>query len=129
MCLEICSNFPRLITLCENFTLFWSCSPDCISVILNSIRIAHIIMFMQCKYTQENRKKTRKDQRKASKREREREREREGRERWERNTYAEINIPVRRSSLSEFIIVSPLHIQCIICLIHSDTLKYLFVSM
>ena len=27
--LEFCSNWLRLITLCENITLFWSCGPDC----------------------------------------------------------------------------------------------------
>ena len=25
---EFCSNWLRLITLCENITLFWSCGPD-----------------------------------------------------------------------------------------------------
>ena len=27
--LEFCSNWLRLITLCENITLFWTCGPDC----------------------------------------------------------------------------------------------------
>ena len=27
---ECCSNWLRLITLCENITLNWSCGPDCI---------------------------------------------------------------------------------------------------
>ena len=27
--MEFCSNWLRLITLCENVTLFWSCGPDC----------------------------------------------------------------------------------------------------
>ena len=30
MFLEFCRNWLRLITLCENITLFWSCGPDCI---------------------------------------------------------------------------------------------------
>ena len=28
--MEFCSNWLRLITLCENVTLFWSCGPDCL---------------------------------------------------------------------------------------------------
>ena len=27
--MEFCSNWLRLIKLCENVTLFWSCGPDC----------------------------------------------------------------------------------------------------
>ena len=30
--MEFCSNWLRLITLCENVTLFWSCGPDCIGL-------------------------------------------------------------------------------------------------
>ena len=37
--LEFCSNWMRLITLCENITLFWSSGPDWLSVRLSTIRL------------------------------------------------------------------------------------------
>ena len=33
MFLEFCSNWLRLITLCENVTLFWSCGTDCLQAL------------------------------------------------------------------------------------------------
>ena len=35
MFLEICSNWLRLITLCENITLFWGSGPDCVKGLNN----------------------------------------------------------------------------------------------
>ena len=34
--MEFCSNWLRLITLCENVTLFWSCGPDCKDIMPSS---------------------------------------------------------------------------------------------
>ena len=38
-CLAFCSNFLRLITLCEKSTLFWSYSPDFIENSAFTVRI------------------------------------------------------------------------------------------
>ena len=37
--LEFFSNWLRLITLCKNVTLFWSCGPDCIGTYKSDAKI------------------------------------------------------------------------------------------
>ena len=43
MYLEFCSNWLRLITLCKNVTLFWSCGPDYIVFPPSSNCMYHLI--------------------------------------------------------------------------------------
>ena len=42
--MEFYSNWLRLITLCENVTLFWSCGPDCFRQTKTQKAYAHLII-------------------------------------------------------------------------------------
>ena len=39
--LECCSNWLRLITLCENIAHFWACGPDRWNLILWDLKVLH----------------------------------------------------------------------------------------